>query len=217
MLLDLEMDRKGYLFVIEGIDGSGKTTICLRVAEALRGDGLPVVHLREPTSESKWGQEIRERSPRGELTPDEELNLFIRDREWNAKNRIRPALDEGKVVLMDRYFFATGAYQTTSTGIPWEAILKRNREEIHAPEPDIVFILDVSVETGLERIGGREENRNQQFEQYDRLLRVRQAYLEMVERDTGNLVLVDATRGLDDVYFDVLQQIIRYIEKKNIS
>ncbi|NHI83680.1 MAG: dTMP kinase [Candidatus Thorarchaeota archaeon] len=209
--MNFDLGRTGYLFVVEGIDGSGKTTVCLMVVEALRKEGVHVIHLREPTSESKWGQEIRLRSPKGELTPDEELTLFIKDREWNAKNRISPALAEGKVVIMDRYFFATGAYQTTSTGIPWEDILKRNREEIHAPEPDMVFILDVSVEIGLRRIGGREEDLNQQFEQYDRLLRVRQAYLEMVERDTGNLVLVDASRDLEVVYFDVLQQIIRYI------
>ena len=207
-------DRQGHLFVLEGIDGSGKTTVCLRVEQHLLGLGYNVVRLREPTSESKWGQEIRERSPRGELTPEEELTLFIKDRDWNATNRIRPALSKGQIVLMDRYFFATGAYQTTSTGISWEEILRRNREEISAPEPDIVFILDVSVEQGLQRIGGREEDRNQQFEQYDRLLKVRQAYLEMVERDSGNLVFIDASRDLEFVYNDVLQHIIRWIEIK---
>jgi dTMP kinase len=212
--LDLGETYPGCLFVLEGIDGSGKTTVCLQIEEVLKNEGHDVVKLREPTSESEWGREIRERSPRGELTPDEELTLFIKDRAWNAENRIRPALAEGRIVLLDRYFFATGAYQTTSTGLPWEEILKRNREGINAPEPDIVFILDVPVELGLQRIGGREEDRNQQFEQHDRLLKVRQAYLEMVERDSGNLVLIDASRDLESVFGDVLQHIISHIEGK---
>ncbi|MFX1369110.1 MAG: dTMP kinase [Promethearchaeota archaeon] len=213
--MDLGETQPGCLFVLEGIDGSGKTTVCLEIEESLKNQGYDVVRLREPTSESEWGREIRERSPRGELTPDEELTLFIQDRAWNAENRIRPALAEGRIVLMDRYFFATGAYQTTSTGISWEEILRRNREGINAPEPDIVFILDVPVDLGLKRIGGREEDRNQQFEQHDRLLRVRQAYLEMVERDSGNLVLIDASRDLNTVFGDVLQHIISHIRRKN--
>ncbi|TFF91612.1 dTMP kinase, partial [Candidatus Thorarchaeota archaeon] len=107
--------RKGFFFVLEGIDGSGKTTVCDMLEERLRREGLEVVRLREPTNENRWGREIRERSPKGELRPEEELELFIRDREWHVENRIRPSLEEDKVVLLDRYFFATGAYQSVVT------------------------------------------------------------------------------------------------------
>jgi dTMP kinase len=207
---------KGRLFVLEGVDGAGKTAVCDRLVDLLNDEDYDVIRLREPTNENRWGQEIRARSPKGELTPQEELELFIRDREWHVQNRILPALESGKIILMDRYFFATGAYQSTSTGLHWKDILKRNREEISAPEPDIVFILDVPVETGLKRVSERKGSFNEQFEQYDRLVRVRKAYLEMTQGDTGNFVFVDATKGLEIVVAEVHYYITKYIqERKN--
>lgn len=195
--------RKGFLFVLEGIDGSGKTCACKDLEKKLQSDGYNVVYLREPTNESPWGKEMRERSPRGELTPEEELELFIRDREWHIANRIQPALEEGKVVLMDRYFFATGAYQSTVMDLHWSEILRRNREGISAPEPDIVFILDVPAEIGLERATGRTGKANLQFEKLDRLVKVRQAYLEISENDSGTFELIDAKNPLDQVVDEI--------------
>ncbi|MHA1939525.1 MAG: dTMP kinase [Candidatus Thorarchaeota archaeon] len=205
------------LFVLEGVDGAGKTAICDRLVDVMIDESYDVIRLREPTDETSWGQEIRARSPRGELTPEEELELFIRDREWHVQNRILPALDSGKIILMDRYFFATGAYQSTSTGMHWKDILKRNREEISAPEPDIVFILDVPVETGLKRVTERKGSLNEQFEQYDRLVRVRTAYLEMVEADIGNLMLIDARRSIELVAAEVHYYITEYIQERKIG
>ncbi|MHA1949462.1 MAG: dTMP kinase [Candidatus Thorarchaeota archaeon] len=129
----------GFLFVLEGIDGSGKTCACKELAKRLQSIGYDVVRLREPTAESQWGKEIRARSPAGELSPDEELDLYTKDREWHIANRILPALEKGKIVLMDRYFFASGAYQSTVLDIHWSEILRINREDISAPEPDIKF------------------------------------------------------------------------------
>ena len=208
-----ESRNRGKLFVLEGVDGGGKTTVCDSVSEKLRSDGYEVVKLTEPTRESQWGQEIRERSARGELTPKEELELFLRDREWHIKNKIQPALSAAKIVLMDRYFFATGAYQSTSTGLHWSEILRRNREEIQAPEPDIVFILDVPVKVGLERVSSRKLTLNQQFEQHDRLVKVRQAYLEMVSQDSGRFSVIDATKSLEEVVDEVYQQIIESLDE----
>ena len=202
-----EKERKGFLFDLEGIDGSGKTCACKELVKRLQADGYDVVHLREPTNESPWGKEMRERSPRGELTPEEELELFIRDREWH----IRPALEDGMVVLMDRYFFATGAYQSTVMDLHWKEILQRNREGISAPEPDIVFILDVPAEIGLERATGRTGKANLQFEKLDRLVKVRQAYLEIAENDNATFELIDARNPLDQVVdeiYDIITDII---------
>ncbi|MFX1604699.1 MAG: dTMP kinase [Promethearchaeota archaeon] len=193
----------GFLFVLEGIDGSGKTCACKELMKKLESDGYEVVYLREPTKESQWGKEIGERSPRGELTPEEELNLFIKDREWHIANRILPALEDGKIVLLDRYFFATGAYQSTVMDLHWREILRRNREEISTPEPDIVFILDVPAEIGLERATGRTGKANLQFERLDRLVRVRQNYLEMAEKDIGTFELIDAKNPLDKVVEEI--------------
>jgi dTMP kinase len=212
MSLNIPKDRTGYLFVLEGIDGSGKSSACHRLLELLRAAGYDVVYLREPTNESPWGKEMRERSPRGELTPSEELELFIKDREWNVQNRILPALHSAKIVLLDRYFFATGAYQSGATGISWKEILRRNREDIHAPEPDIVFILDVAADIGLERATGREMKANLQFEKLDRLIQVRKTCLEIAEQDTGVFRIIDAHQPLDVVVDLVYENIIQTVK-----
>jgi dTMP kinase len=200
------LDR-GFLFVFEGIDGAGKTVVADRISQELTSEGFDIVRLREPTNESPWGQEIRQRSPEGELSPEEELTLFIKDRRWHVRERIRPALEQNKIVLLDRYFFATGAYQSVSTGISWQDILRRNRVEISPPEPDLVFVLDLPAEEGLSRITGRGCKTNKQFEQLDRLVRVRQAYLEMSREDEANYCVVDAVEPLKDVVGRVLSRI----------
>ncbi len=211
------LERKGFLFLLEGIDGSGKSTACKELVVRLNAEGYDAIYLREPTNESPWGKEIRERSPRGELSPTEELNLFLKDREWHINNKIQPALEAGKIVLLDRYFFATGAYQSGVTGISWEEILRMNREDIHAPEPDIAFILDVDAEIGLGRATGRENRANLQFEKLDRLVKVRQTYLEMASSDIGNFRIIDASKPLDVVVNDIYKEIIQRIKCKNLS
>jgi dTMP kinase len=215
--LTAELDRKGFLFVLEGIDGSGKTCACGELLERLLADGYDAIRLREPTLESEWGKEIRARSPAGELSPEEELDLYSKDRSWHIINKIKPALEAGKVVLMDRYFFASGAYQSTVLDLHWSEILKLNREELSAPEPDIVFILDVPAEIGLERATGRTGKANLQFEKIDRLIKVRKNYLEMVEQDTGTYKVIDARESLDFVVNEVYKHIIQGIKCRNSS
>jgi len=200
-------DYPGHLFVMEGIDGAGKTTVCNRVISVLKKSGHEVIKLREPTDENPFGLEIRRRSPKGELSPEEELELFIRDREWNVKNRILPALRNGVLILLDRYFFATGAYQSVSTGIDWRVILERNRTEIDAPEPEMIFVLDIPAEEGLRRISGSGREINLQFEKLERLVKVRNAYLEMAREDTGRYRVVDATMPLQEVVEVILDEI----------
>ncbi|MGD2073055.1 MAG: dTMP kinase [Candidatus Thorarchaeota archaeon] len=211
----IEMSR-GWFFVLEGIDGSGKTSVCDQIFTTLLDQGFDVIRLREPTIESKWGKEIRDRSYRGELTPGEELELFLKDRDWHIQNRILPALRENKILLLDRYFFATGAYQSASTGIHWSDILRRNREEISAPEPDIVFILDVPVEIGLSRTQERKGKKNLQFEQPERLMKVRKAYLEMAESDIGSFIVIDSTKSLEQVVEEVLALILHRIREMDV-
>ncbi|MDF1538670.1 MAG: dTMP kinase [Candidatus Thorarchaeota archaeon] len=201
-------DYSGYLFVIEGIDGAGKTTVCDGVEQALLHNSFDVVRLREPTNESPWGKEIRRRTPHGELTGQEEFDLYIKDRDWHVKNRILPALQADKIVLMDRYFIAHAAYQSTSTNLSWREILRHNREEINAPEPDMIFLLDISAEVGLERVLYSREAKNEQFEQLDRLVKVRNNYLEMVQEDSGNYLVIDATQSIEFVEEQVVNTIL---------
>ncbi|MGQ9801918.1 MAG: dTMP kinase [Candidatus Saccharicenans sp.] len=165
--------RKGLLLVMEGIDGSGKSTQVELLARRLRRRGLQVVTLREPT-QGKWGRKIRELSKTsGSVKPEEELELFIRDRRENVAKNIRPALEAGQTVILDRYYYSTLAYQG-ARGLSLEEI--RRRHQKFAVVPDLVFILDVPVSTGLRRITDRQIIYSL-FEEKDYLKKVRKIFL----------------------------------------
>lgn len=159
--------RTGLLIAFEGIDGTGKTTQLPMLADWLRAQGEDVVVTREPT-DSDYGRRIRELYVnRGTCTPEEELDLFIQDRKLHVKEVIRPALNAGRIVLTDRYYYSTAAYQGAN-GLDAKAILKRNR---FAPQPDLVILLTMPPELSAERIRSRGGQLNA-FEQIEALQRV---------------------------------------------
>ncbi len=168
-------ERNGLFIVFEGIDGSGKSTQACLLAEKLHRRGLEVVRLSEPTR-GKWGEKIRELSKNSDsLSPREELALFIKDRREDVRKNIRPALEAGKVVILDRYFYSTLAYQG-ARGISLEEIRQKHRSFVILP--DLVFILDVPVSTGLRRIKDRPVI-YRLFEEKEYLKKVREIFLSL--------------------------------------
>jgi dTMP kinase len=166
---------KGRLVVIEGIDGTGKTTLADRLAGHLRGLGLSVTRLKEPT-DGPVGRRIRAlaRDGRHSITPEQELELFIQDRIENCRDHIRPAVERGDIVVLDRYYLSSAAYQG-ALGLDPAAILERN--EAIAVTPDIVLLLDAPVQTGLERIRTGRQTGRDLFESEAYLEKVREAFL----------------------------------------
>ncbi|MCR4396070.1 MAG: dTMP kinase [Candidatus Saccharicenans sp.] len=185
--------RQGLFLVIEGIDGSGKSTQVELLARRLRRRGLQVVTLREPT-QGKWGRRIRELSKTsGSIRPEEELELFIRDRKENVARNIKPALEAGRTVILDRYFYSTLAYQG-ARGLPLEEI--RRRHQKFALVPDLVFILDVPASTGLRRIKDRPIIYGH-FEEKDYLQKVRKIFLSFRDPE---VVVVDGRPPADVIH-----------------
>jgi dTMP kinase len=162
------MGNKGLLIVFEGIDGSGKTTQAKTLLRRLRARGIAAVFFREPTG-GRWGREIRRKALRRDsLTPGEELELFVKDRREDVAKNLGPALAAGKVVVLDRYYLSTIAYQGAKGLDPGRI---RRMNETFAPKPDLVFILDVEAGTGLSRIGDR-KRKEELFEREDYLDKV---------------------------------------------
>jgi len=184
------------LIVFDGIDGAGKTTQTSILAESLNRYGYDVVTSKEPTS-GKWGQRLRDSAAKGRLAPGEELVLFMEDRMEHVRDLIAPSLAAGKIVVLDRYYFSTAAYQG-ALGMDPEKILAQN--EAFAPKPDILFLLEVTPRVGLARIAGRGDVANH-FEKEDNLLRCAEIFSAI---DRPFLRHTDATRSIKDVGDEVL-------------
>ena len=188
------MPRKGLLIAIEGIDGAGKTTQARLLREYLQSRGYCVVLSKEPT-EGPWGRKIRTlaREGRHRATPQQELEYFIRDRQSHVQDVVLPALQRGCIVILDRYYFSTMAYQGAS-GLDPQAIRRRN--EAFAPAPDLLIVLDVPPSLGRSRIRhGRNETPNA-FEGEDFLARVRALFRNLSDPCA---VHVDGTRSIQEV------------------
>ncbi|HRD01749.1 MAG TPA: dTMP kinase [Candidatus Saccharicenans sp.] len=174
-LVPKKAGEPGLFIVFEGIDGCGKSTQVELLAKKLRRRGKKALTLSEPTA-GRWGQKIRESAlDKDSLSPVEELELFIKDRKEDIKNNIRPALQSGQIVILDRYFYSTLAYQG-ARGLDMDEIrAKHNKFVIR---PDIVFILDVPVSLALKRIASRPII-YRLFEDRDYLQKVRKNFLSL--------------------------------------
>ncbi len=169
MTTERRSEGQGFLIAFEGIDGTGKTTQIKMLAQALNKKGFEVVATREPT-DGKFGRQIRALyTDRGSVTPEQELQLFIDDRKEHVKELIAPAMAAGKVVLTDRYYFSTAAYQGANGQDP-EYILAEN--EKFAPLPDLVLLLEAPVSVGIHRVSTMRNETPNDFEQEEMLAKV---------------------------------------------
>ncbi len=186
------MTAPGLFIVIEGIDGTGKSTQASRLAEWFREQGRKVVHSREPT-DGPWGKKVRESAATGRLSPTDELEYFLNDRRQHVVELIAPALAAGKVVILDRYYFSTMAYQGARGFDPVEI---RRRNEAFAPVPDLLLILDLDIDSALARIGARGDTANE-FEKRENLERCREIFLSLKNEPFVRVIDTDGT--LDEV------------------
>jgi len=180
---------------LEGIDGCGKSTQSKLLQKKLEEEGEKVIILKEPTKRPH-GQKLWDmlRGKR-KATNEEILELFVLDRIQHVEEKIQPALDVDTVVLMDRYYYSSMAYQVAG-GIDVNVIRERHS---FAPKPDIVLIFDLPVTVALERVRGHSEA--DEFEKEEHLEKVRKAYLNL---ESDPLVkIVDSSRTPDDIFKDV--------------
>jgi len=183
------------LINLEGIDGCGKSTQCKLLMEKFQKENENVVILKEPT-DGKYGQKLWEMlGGQREATTEEILDLFVKDRREHVDEKIKPALDDGKIVLMDRYYYSTIAYQAAA-GIDVERIRKDNE---FAPKPDIVLIFDLPVDLAMERVRGHSVA--DAFEKEEHLEKVRKAYLNL--EDDPLVRIIDSTRTPEDIFAEV--------------
>lgn len=154
----------GILIALDGIDGAGKTTQVRLLERALVGIGETVVVSKEPT-DGEWGQKLRDSALSGRLAFDEELDAFIRDRQDHLKRKVIPALEAGSVVILDRYYFSTIAYQGILVE-DYTTLEQQIRADVVVP--DAAYWVDLPTQLAVSRVAARDGKPNL-FENQDDL------------------------------------------------
>ncbi len=193
-------DKKGLLIVFEGTDGTGKSTQLQLLYNILHDKGYPVIATREPT-DGKYGRKIRELYiNRKNYSHEEELELFLADRREHVDKLLNPALKRGEIILCDRYFLSTAAYQG-AIGFDPETILSRNS---FAPDPDLALLFQTPVNVGITRIISDRGDTLNDFEQNESLEKVAEIFSGI---DRPYIKTIDATGSIESVHQAVMGHI----------
>ncbi|MBT8154270.1 dTMP kinase [Epibacterium ulvae] len=199
-------DQNGLFLTFEGIDGSGKSTQCKRLAEALHARGLDTVLTREPGG-SAGAEEIRSLVLEGDpdrWSAETELLLFTAARRDHLERLIAPSVADGKVVICDRYADSTRMYQGLSRGD-----LRATVDQLHAlmigREPDLTILLDMDPAIGLSRAKGR-KGHEERFEDMGLELqqKMRAGFLALAEEFSDRFVVINGDQPPENVAQAVL-------------
>ena len=195
---------------LEGPEGSGKSTQIKRLAKRLESMGFPVITTREPGG-TPIGDQIRQvlvRMENKELHPRTEILLFLAARAQLVEQLIKPALQDGKIILCDRYGDSTLAYQGYGHGLDLEKLRQMLDFATDHLKPNLTILLDLDVKLGLMRKKAEDEwNR---LDAYEVLFheRVREGYLNLAREEPDRWRIVDASQGIDAVQEDLLRIIL---------
>lgn len=198
---------QGSLITFEGIEGCGKTTQLALAASALRQSGQPVLITREPGG-TVIGDVIRALlldTRRQEMTPLTELLLYAAARAQHVTEVIRPALERGDTVLVDRFADSTTAYQGAARQLDTALVHRLAQAATAGLQPHLTLVFDLPVTVGLARVAGRARGRDRlEQETAEFHERVRQAYVALARQHPQRIVVIDADRPVDQIHRDVV-------------
>lgn len=202
----------GLFLSFEGGEAAGKSVQAARLAESLGGRGREVVLTREPGG-TPFAERIRDvllHAREIDLAPEAQALLFSAARAQHTRDVIRPALAQGKIVIADRYFDSTLAYQGYGLGADLEGLRAMTRFAVGALVPQRTFLIDVPVAVTLSRLGARSgAARWDRFHGDDRAFyeRVREGYLRLASAEPARFVVVDGDRPEEGVAADIRRQV----------
>ncbi|MFB7141585.1 dTMP kinase [Gottfriedia sp. NPDC056225] len=208
---------KSLFITFEGPEGAGKTTIINMVSEELRNKGVNFISTREPGG-IRIAESIRNiilNTENVEMDKRTEALLYAAARRQHLAEKVIPALEEGKIVLCDRFLDSSLAYQGVGRGIGIDEIYNINQFAIDGLMPDLTIYFDLDPKVGLNRVhqaNEREVNRLD-LEELDFHLKVQSGYAEIMKREPGRFKKVDASNSIDQVFKDTLEVILEKIEQ----
>jgi len=216
--------KKGLFITFEGLEGCGKTTQAKMLFDFLTKQKIPSIYTKEPGG-TKIGDKIRkillDQKYEG-MDYKTEMLLFLASRAENVRLIILPALEKGKVVISDRFYDSTTAYQGYGRGIDVKIINNLNSLVVEKTIPDLTFILDINPDEGLRRSTSFGNSNEMRFEKEfinkkmieGRLFleRVRYGYYQLSQEETGRIKIIDANRDKEDIFKEIVKIVKSKIE-----
>ncbi len=200
----------GLFVTFEGVEGAGKTTQIHLLHEYLSETTIPFIFAREPGG-TALGERLRELliDPLGQMSPEAEALLLSAARAELVDKVIEPALKEGRIVVCDRFWDATLAYQGYGRGLPLETLMQITMFASRKLAPDITFLLDISIEKSVERLHGRKrladrmEREKREFHE-----RVAEGYRRLAAADPERIIMLDGTRPQEELAAQIREIIL---------
>lgn len=195
---------KGLFITFEGGDGCGKTTQINLLDKYLQDKGFKTLVTREPGAKG-LGVKLREilLNYDGEVSPTCESFLFLADRAQHVDCIIKPALEDGVIVLCDRHTDSTVAYQGYGRGLDLEQIHKLNNIATSGLKPDLTVVLDVDVETSMQRVGKEKDRMESAGVEF--FERVRNGFLEIAKQEPERVKVINSSESIENIHKQILE------------
>lgn len=205
----------GKLIVFEGPDGSGKTTVINEVKKRLKKDQIEFLDFREPGG-TKISEKIREiiiDNDNDKMTSRCECLLFAASRSQLIEEKIRPALEKGKLVICDRFVLSSLLYQGVGRGLGIEKVKEINDFATENTKADLTIFFDIDYKTALVRKRVNFSADRFESEDFDFHRKIFDAYIDIAERYKDEIKRVDATKSVEEVTDQVMDLIYNSLEE----
>ncbi len=205
---------KGRFITLEGIEGAGKSTILRLLGEEMRQRGYRVICTHEP-GDTDLGRILREillKQSGIPLCREAELLLYLTDRAQHVREKILPALEEGCLVLCDRFSDSTIAYQGYGRGLDINTLRSLDKFARDGLTPHLTILLDLEAEEGLRRNLGTGKMDRFEGESLDFHRRVRNGFLQIARKEPDRVRVIDASRPLREVFQECLRLILEVLD-----
>ena len=208
---------KGLFITVEGTDGSGKSTQIELLMDYLKAKGLEIVYTREPggTEISEKIREIILDINNIKMTGTTEALLYAAARSQHVEEKIIPAINEGKVVICDRFVDSSIAYQGAARGLGSDMIMGVNSFALHGIMPDMTLFFDLSPQKGILRKKNQKELDRLETEKLDFHMKVYEGYKALCEKYPERIKAVNADNSIEAVHKEVVEAIDKLLKEKH--
>ncbi|HVN29266.1 MAG TPA: dTMP kinase [Candidatus Binataceae bacterium] len=211
---------RGFFITLEGVEGSGKTTQAATLADALRNEGRAVIVTHEP-GDTRAGEAIRKIFLDPEISLDiaSELLLVLADRAQHVREKLRPGVEAGNVVISDRYSDSTVAYQGYGRGFDLPLLRQLNQLATAGMIPDLTIVLDCPAEVGIARTRERVKGKPHKFDRFESEMlefhrRVREGFLAAAKEEPERVRIIDSQQSYETVTAEILAAVHQLIEAR---